>query len=521
MNARIQQLLRNVAEFFLAQPPRRRLALVGTGAVTMALVLGLAWWVQRPVMRPLFTNLSSEDAGSIVAALREQKVEYELEDGGRAVLVPADKLYDLRLTLATRGLPEGGGVGFELFDKQSLGQTDFLQHLNYQRALQGELARTIAQLGGVERARVHLALPERSLFVAQDRKPSASVVIKLAQGRTLSRAQVDGIVHLVSASVEGMDADGVTVVDESGHLLTADRSVGVETGLSADALDYQRAVERAAAERVENLLATVVGPGKVMAQVSAKLELARAEKTEERYDPDGAVVKQQQSTKEETAGAKSTQGGAAGTASNLTNDPNTFADTSVPKTSRKEESSAYDVSKTVTRTIAPVGTVQQLSVAVIVDGTWSDENGKRTFVPRSDDEMERLTALAKSAVGFDEERGDKIQVTSAPFQEAPAEAAESALGGVARWAPTIFTRLLGVALVLVGLLYVVRPLLLTMAARRPTTGGGAAALEIGDLSGAMSALTQENLQLTQSNPERAAQLVREWLSEDTGIGRSV
>jgi len=516
MNARIQQILRNVADFFLAQPPARRLALVGTGALSMALVLGLAWWVQRPVMRPLFTNLSSEDAGSIVAALREQKVEYELDDGGRAVLVPAEKLYDLRLSLATRGLPEGGGVGFELFDKQSLGQTDFLQHLNYQRALQGELARTIAQLGGVERARVHLALPERSLFVAQDRRPSASVVIKLAQGRTLSRAQVDGIVHLVSASVEGLDADSVTVVDESGHMLTSDHGAGVDGSMSADALEYQRAVERAAEQRVESLLATVVGPGKVMARVSAKLDFARAEKTEERYDPDGAVVKQQQSTKEESTGAK-TQGGAAGTPSNLTNDPQTFTDDGVPRSSRKEESSAYDVSKTVTRTVAPVGTVQQLSIAVVVDGTWTEEGGKRTFVPRPDDEMERLTALVKSAVGYDEERGDKIQVTSAPFQEAPADAGESALGGVWRWAPTIATRLLGVALALVGLLYVVRPLLLAMAVRRAT--GAAAALELGDLSGAMAELTQENLQLTQQNPERAAQLVREWLNDDVGVGR--
>jgi flagellar M-ring protein FliF len=517
MNARIQQLLRNVADFFLAQPPARRFALVGTGAATMALVLGIAWWVQRPVMRPLFTNLSAEDAGSIVGALREQKVDYELDDGGRAVLVSADKLYDLRLSLATRGLPEGGGVGFEIFDKQSLGQTDFLQHLNYQRALQGELARTIAQLGGVERARVHLALPERSLFVAQDRKPSASVVIKLAQGRTLSRAQVDGIVHLVSASVEALDADGVTVVDESGHLLTADRGAGSDAGVSGDALDYQRAVERSAEQRVESLLSTVVGPGKVMAQVSAKLDFARAEKTEERYDPDGAVVKQQQSTKEDSAGAK-TQGGAAGTPSNLTNDPNTFVDTSVPKTSRKEENTAYDVSKTITRTVGPVGTVQQLSIAVVVDGTWTEEGGNRTFVPRADDEMERLTALVKSAVGFDEGRGDKIQVTSAPFQEAPADVTESALSGVWRWTPLVLTRLLGVALALVGLLYVVRPLLITVAARRAAP---AAAPEIGDVSNAVAALTHENLQLAQANPERAAQLVREWLNDDAGIGRGV
>src|SRR6185295_1164801 len=223
MGARVQQLWSQLAAFFLSLPPARRAAIGTVGVVSLAGVLGLAWWVQRPLMRPLFTNLSQEDAGAIVTSLRAEKVPFELDDGGRAVLVPAERLYELRLSLAGRGLPAGGGVGFEIFDKQTLGQTDFLQRLNYQRALQGELGRTIGQLGGVESARVHLALPERSLFVAQDRRPSASVVVKLAQGRSLSRAQIDGIVHLVAASVEGMAAESVTVVDEGGRILTSDR----------------------------------------------------------------------------------------------------------------------------------------------------------------------------------------------------------------------------------------------------------------------------------------------------------
>src|SRR5262252_990811 len=221
MNARMQQIWAGLVGFFGAQPPARRVALLATAVGSVALVLGIAWWVQQPLYRPLFTNLSPEDAAAIVEALKGQKVSYQIEDGGRAVLVPAERLYELRLTLASKGLPEGGGVGFELFDRQTLGQTDFLQRLNYQRALQGELARTIGQLGGVESARVHLALPERSLFVAEDRRPSASVVVKLASGRTLARAQIDGIVHLVASSVEGLDADSVTVVDESGRMLTA------------------------------------------------------------------------------------------------------------------------------------------------------------------------------------------------------------------------------------------------------------------------------------------------------------
>src|SRR5215831_13152485 len=218
MGARLQAIWEQLAAFFLALPPARRLTVAVVGLASMAAVLALAWWVQRPLFRPLFTNLSEQDAGAIVQELKAQKVPFEIEDGGRAVLVPAERLYELRLALAGRGLPEGGGVGFEIFDKQTLGQTDFLQRLNYQRALQGELGRTIGQLGGVESARVHLALPERSLFVAEDRRPSASVVVKLVAGRTLGRSQIDGIVHLVASSVEGLDADAVTVVDERARM---------------------------------------------------------------------------------------------------------------------------------------------------------------------------------------------------------------------------------------------------------------------------------------------------------------
>src|SRR6185295_12682095 len=236
MNERLEQLWSQLRAFMMAQPPARRVVMAAVGLGSLAGVLALAWWVQRPLYRPLFTNLGQQDAASIVEALRAEKVPFQLEDGGRAVLVPAERLYELRLSLASRGLPAGGGVGFEIFDKQTLGQTDFMQRLNYQRALQGELGRTIGQLGGVESARVHLALPERSLFVAQDRRPSASVVVKLAQGRSLSRAQIDGIVHLVAASVEGMAAESVTVVDEAGRMLTHNRPRDEAAGATSTAL---------------------------------------------------------------------------------------------------------------------------------------------------------------------------------------------------------------------------------------------------------------------------------------------
>src|SRR5579885_1721771 len=316
MNARLKQLWAGLAAFFLSQPPARRWSILGVGIASMAIVLGLAWWVQRPLYRPLFTNLSPHDAAAIVDALRAEKVAFQLEDGGRAVLVPAERLYELRLELASRGLPEGGGVGFEIFDRQTLGQTDFLERLNYQRAL----------------------------LVACVRKPSASVVVKLVQGRTLARAQIDGIVHLVAASVEGLDADAVTVVDESGRILTPDRRGAEGPGPSGDTLEYQQTFERSVEDRIESMLGAVVGRDKV---------IARVERTEEAVDPDRTALQQSRTMREQSVGMRPTAG-VAGAAANLTNDTTAAAAAGdAPKTDRRDETQTYEVSKIVSRTVAP------------------------------------------------------------------------------------------------------------------------------------------------------------------------
>jgi flagellar M-ring protein FliF len=496
MNARFRDLWTQLRAFVLALPPVRRVAVLATGAGSLVLVLVVAWWAGQPLYRPLFTNLAQEDAAAIVAALKSEKVPYQLEDGGRAVLVPVERLYELRLSLASRGLPEGGGVGFEIFDKQQLGQTDFVQHLNYQRALQGELGRTITDLGGVESARVHLAIPERSLFVSQERRPTASVAVKLLRGRTLSRAQIDGIVHLVASSVQGMAPDDVTVVDEGGRMLTAGRHGDDAPAVDSGAAEYQRGIERAAEERIESLLATIVGPGKVMARVAATLDLARTERTEEIYDPDKTVLRESHSTREDTAGAKPAAGGVG--------------------TERRDETQSFDVSKTTSRTVAPMGAVKALSVAVLIDGTYRDEKGTRVFVPRTDDELERLKAIVASAVGVSEARGDRLEITSAPFRTPAAETAADVPGPAAQWVPEILLRLLGVGLVVAVLGFVVRPLVQAIgtAGRRTEPRPGGFALE---RDGAVGELARENVALAQQHPERAAQLVRQWLL-DTKAG---
>jgi flagellar M-ring protein FliF len=515
MAARVQQMWEQLGAFFMSQPPARRVLIGSVGVVSLVTVLGIAWWVQQPLFRPLFTNLGQQDAAAIVDALRAEKVPFTLEDGGRAVLVPASRLYELRLALASRGLPEGGGVGFELFDRQTLGQTDFLQRLNYQRAMQGELGRTISQLGGVESARVHIAIPERSLFTSDDRRPSASVVVKLAPGRSLSRAQIDGIVHLVASSVEALSADAVTVVDESGRRLTPERRDDDPTRASGDALEHQLSVERQLAERVEGMLGAIVGRDKVVARVAATLDFARVERTEETFDPDRSVVRTQHTTKEETKSPQAGSGGAVGVQANLTNEaPATGGGGEAATSTKKDETQSFEISKVISRTVAPVGALKQLSVAVMVDGEWTEEGGKRTFKPRPQEELDRLKELVKSAVGFTESRGDKIELTSVPFQSEPMPEAEGFFSGLGDLVPSLLPRVVGVLFAGAMLLWVVRPLILGLATSR---GGGRAAgraaVEVKVPIGAVRQLTAENLDLAREHPERAAQLVREWLRE--------
>jgi flagellar M-ring protein FliF len=506
MGARIRQAIEQLLSQLTMLPPGRQVVVLVAGLGSIAMVLGMAWFLNRPVMKPLFSNLSPEDGGSIVEALRAEKVEFEISDGGRTILVPSNRVYDLRLSLASRGLPEGGGVGFEIFDKQTLGQTDFMQHLNHQRALQGELARTIGGIGGVDSARVHLAMPERSLFIGSERRASASVVVKLASGRTLSRAQVDGIVHLVSASVEGLTADAVTVVDAGGRLLSARSGAGGDA-LGATALEQQAALERQLAERVETMLLPVVGRDKAIARVAATLDTAMVERTEETYDPDKSAVRTQHNTREQSTGASPGGGGAPGVQANLTNEaPTTGGGGEGAKSERRDESQTYEISKIVSRTVGRPGAVKQLSVAVMVDGTYSGEGEQKTFTPRPQEELDRLKELVKSAVGFNEQRGDKIEIASVQFQVEELPPGEGIVSRGLAQAGAWVRWLLPLLIVVFGIRWFVKP---AWQALTDKTG------PLARLSGAeaANALTQQNLQLTQQNPERAARLVREWLLE--------
>ncbi len=503
-----------IRDFLLALPPARRMTFL---ALTVAVVCGtglLAVWVERPQYRVLFSNLSGTDGAGVVDYLKSEKIPYRMGEGGATIEVDAARVYETRMALAGRGIPQGGGVGFEIFDKQTLGMTDFVQRLNYQRALQGELARTIGELAAVESARVHLALPERSLFVAEERRPSASVVVKLRPGRVLGEDQIAGVVHLVAASVEGLKPADVTVVDINGQVLTRaneENASGRPAGQSL--LAFERELEQGYTERIESMLSRVLGPGHALARVTAMLDLAQVEKTEESYDPDRVAVRTEKRSREKNVqtGAVS---GVPGVTATLTNEPAPPPSDAGPHSEREDAAMNYEISKVTSRRVEQSGGIRKLSVAVMIDGTYQGEGAARTFVPRPSEEIDRYKELIKRAVGFNEERGDQIEVASAPFQTPPAPEAPEAPSIVTRlgaWSEVLW-RAAGLLAIVVIALLVVRPFLLAMASRAPVAvrvAGGAARRALPQGGGAEAT---SFLELARRNPEQAAQVIRQWVA---------
>jgi flagellar M-ring protein FliF len=389
-----------------------------------------------------------------------------------------------------------------------------VQRLNYQRALQGELARSIAELDSVEAARVHLAMPERSLFVSEERRPSASVVLKLRSGRTLAPEQISGVVHLVAASVEGLQASDVTVVDVNGKVLTHDQAEQDARSPGKGLMTLQRDMEQGYTESIESMLARVLGPGHALARVTVALDMAQVEKTEESFDPDRVAVRNEKRSKETSA----TTGGGGAASSNISNEPATTA--ASPQSAREDTATNYEISKVTSRRVEQMGTVKKLSVAVLVDGTWTGEGEARTFVPRPQEEIDRYRELIKRAVGFNEERGDQIQVESAPFQAAAAVEAPEAPGMLAKVGAfsDVLWRAAGLVVVLVALLTVVRPFLLAMASRAPIVESVPATYippptARATVGGAELPVPSGMLQMASQNPEHTAEVIRQWLSQ--------
>jgi flagellar M-ring protein FliF len=516
--------LKKLLEPFLALSSGKRIVVGGVALISLLAFAALISVANKTDFRPLFANLTSEDAGEIVKKLKEQKIPYEFSDDGKAVLVPSDKVYELRLSLASEGLPQGGGVGFEIFDRKNFGMTEFVQKLNYQRALQGELSRTISQIAGVESARVHLALPEKTLFKESEKPATASVVLKMRSNGALRDSEVQGVVHLVSSSIEGMDPDNVTVLDTRGKVLSRNSSADAASKISGSRQESQRAFEKAQEDKLQSLLDKVVGSGKSVARVSASFDFKQVEKFEERYDPETAAVRSEQRS-EEKGGTTTTASGVPGVQSNL-------AKAASPTSSqgggtKSDETLNYEVSRSTARTIEPVGSLAKVSVAILVDGKYdlvpgAKPDAKPKYQPRSPDELQKIEALVKSAVGFNLERGDQVTVANIPFQETGEGAPEAAKW----WEAPIVQGLLKNGLIALGflalLLFVIRPLLKILKAEKQVSGGGFLPIPT-DHEAALMIETakreQEKMRLTQlelvekvkQDPYQVAQILQNWL----------
>jgi len=421
-----------------AQTPGGRNFFLMLGMAAVLAVMSAVWmWSREPDYRVLFSNFSDRDGGAIVAALQQMNVPYKFADGGGAILVPAAQVHDARLQLAAQGLPKGGNVGFELMENQKLGISQFLEQVNFQRALEGELARSIQSVSAVRAARVHLALPKSSVFVRDQQKPTASVLLHLQGGRTLDEQQVSAIVHLVASSVPDLPVKNVTVVDQNGNLLSdaSSRKDNI-AGLDASQLKYVQELQQSIVRRIESIITPIVGPGNVRAEATADVDFSHVEQAAEIYtpnqDPANSAIRSQQTSESRS----SAPNGAAGVPGALSNQPPPQATApiqgSTPPASQQTQTAAqqpqvpvneqkdvtvnYEVDKTVRYVQQPMGGIKRLSVAVVVNHVPSvDAGGKPTMRPLSEDEKLKITNLVKEAMGFNEQRGDSLNVVNTPF----------------------------------------------------------------------------------------------------------
>ncbi|MFO7955072.1 flagellar basal-body MS-ring/collar protein FliF [Thioalkalivibrio sp.] len=536
---------------FNGMPAGRQLALIGMLAGAIVVVVALLYWAMRPTYVPLFPSMEAEDSAEVVQVLSEAGIQYQVDSTTGQVKVPQGDVADARLQVASEGLPRSGDLGFELLQEDTgLGTSRRIEGARHHRAMEGELGRTVASLDAVERARVHIAEAEQSVFV-RDRQPaSASVVVHLRGNRSLSESQVGAIVHLVASSTSDLDPERVTVVDQRGNLLTQD---GAEAGMggSGDRLSFTRDVENRYTDRVRDLLIPMVGDDKVRVQVSADIDFSRTERTEELYDPETIALRSEQTQEDERTGSEGGMGGVPGA---LTNQPpeggvvggedeegGEVQPAPIPGSRSTNVTRNYEVDRRINHIREMPGDVQRVSTAVVVDFRQEvNDDGETVQVARDEEELDRIEALVREAVGFNAERGDTINVVTAPFEateeELPAEE-------IAFWEQPWFLEALKIGaallLALIILLTVVRPAMKHLMKAPPApqrreddrealtdeSGGGEAGMRQSEGS-AVAALTgpkgpdQQEMDLeavremVREDPKRVAQVMKTWLGDD-------
>jgi flagellar M-ring protein FliF len=518
---------------------RQKLAAAAAVALAIAMLVGVWLWSRTPDYAVLFSNLEERDGGAIVTSLQQQNIPYRFSPGGGAILVPSGVVHDVRLRLAAQGLPKGGLVGFELMENQKLGVSQFLEQVNFQRALEGELARTIRSISSVAAARVHLAIPKQSGFLRDEQKPSASVLVNLYPGRTMDAAQVAGVVHLVASSVPQMANDRVSVIDQNGNLLTNRSDPLLSAGLDATQLNYIREVETGYIRRISTILAPLVGDDNFKAQVTADVDFNRVEETAETFKPNPSpdqAIRSQQSSEQGTRDA-----GAQGVPGALSNQPpvpatapitaptagGASAGAEAPFSGNRAATINYELDRTIQHTRQALGQVRRLSVAVIVNHRSETlPNGETRTVELTPDEISRITSLVREAMGFSQARGDSLNVSSAPFAAVRDESVVLPVWkdpDMIELGKELFKYLvivLALAFVYFG---VIRPLLRSVAPQPAPAGAEPTEGEEEDvrvsLSGGARASTFDAKlararELAKNDPRMVANLIREWMGSN-------
>ncbi|NOY38731.1 MAG: flagellar M-ring protein FliF [Nitrospirae bacterium] len=502
----------NILDIVNKWDTKRKITLSILLVLTIASIVLLITWAQKPDYQVLYSNLRAEDAGLMVQKLKEMKIPYKTTPSG--ILVPSDKVYELRIQLAAMGLPQGGSMGYEIFDKTGLGTTEFVQKVNLKRALQGELSRTIRSLQEVSDCRVHLSMPERSIFTSTDEKPKASVLLKLRPGVTLSRSQIRGIVHLVSGSVESLTPNNVTIVDNRGNVLTIEEDESLQ--LNNTQRDYQKGLELDIEKRIISIIEPVVGKDKVKAKASMSIDFTRTEETQETYDPDGQVVRSQQKLTEQKTGGM--VAGVPGVQSNMPN--KSVGRSAANKTGLRKQTETvnYEISKTVSHVIKPTGTIKRLTVAVLIDGTYlkDEKSGEMKYVARTEEDLKSYEEIIKKAVGYSEERGDEVKVINMPFHAQPEviETPEQVdytkyIIPAARYGTILILSVL-------VLLFLIRPLLAYLKQQTTPPASPAPQTLTTELEGKPAPREiprDEIVEWARNNPKQAATLIKKWTGD--------
>ena len=515
-------------------------------AMLVAVIAAGVMWGQTPDYKVLYANLSDKDGGAILAQLSQMNIPYKNAESGGAILVPAGQVHEARLKLASQGLPRGSTVGFELLENQRFGVTQFQEQVNFQRGLEGELAKSIQSLSSVASARVHLALPKQSAFLREQQKPSASVILNLHAGRTLDRAQVAGILHLVSSSVPDLPMKNVSVLDQQGALLSALPDSTTGSGLDPEKLNYVQQLEQSYIRRVLDLLEPIVGRSNVRAQITADVDFAQFEQTAETFKPNVGEASVRSMAVNEANNGSAT--GAQGVPGALTNQPpanataplqggsssptqpaNTAANNPAAANSKREQTTNYEVDKTIRVEKRPVGAIKRLSAAVVVNNKRVvDADGKVTMQALSETDLAKISSLVREAVGFTQSRGDSLNVVNVPFNVDE----KTVEPEVPLWKQPENISLVkemgkGLALILAALVVVfgvVRPAIKSLQQRSasiPAIGGdseyGAAAVYSPGRSAALAsgaAQLADVRQLAKQNPATVANVVRAWVGKD-------